>query len=651
MIDDNTFTVERPPCENILIYRTDGRPTYADWIALSSKYAAATDLSICANADIELADDFLENALREFHEEKTLLCITRYDLSEFGEPKLRANPHWTQDTWCLTPQGVNKVVETLSDSLQIPFGTPRCDNRIPYVFWLRGWRLVNPCARVKTLHHQKDSARSYSKKDITILGSVAFVHPSSSLTEASEIDIDIFSLSNSAPRKIMFNKYLAESLPAVDAAQSANKHILISQKKPSDPMLFSGGDLVLRGAIDLGSWNLCHHYNDRFKIYKKADKIAFVDLTWPSSWIYKDPGISDLDAEQIRQAFYWGFCTPVTEFIPNHFASNKLFLAQKNFWQYPCRTEQDAYERHSKNTRPSFNNKVASTYIGLPWATWIDKKDLPSNLLRTFGDRFAAIRSFLADSGVAFNVHTACQHIYWKRDHCIKSFELAGVNHLWISHKEKGWDVEGQLQLHGWPLYAVNVLDPERLAGLEFVPAEKKKIFASFKGAHMKHYLSDVRLRLQELSQLKGYEIEVSDLWHFNKMVYNYQVAGHEADKKAAEKEEIMNYNQLMSQTLFSLCPSGAGPNTLRLWESLGVGSIPVLLSDKLEMPLLPLCKDNCELKWEDAVIQMPELMTNNLDSRLRSITLEKASEMQSNCIDIFKYFRSNTCFEVGNGS
>jgi hypothetical protein len=644
MIDDDTFATEQPPHDNILVYRTEGMPTYADWIALSSQYAVAADLSICANADIELADDFLENALRETRETKTLLCITRYELSDLGEPQIRVNPHWTQDTWCLTPQGVSEAAETLNNSLKIPFGTPRCDNRIPYVFWLRGWRLVNPCERVITLHHQKDSMRAYSKKDTTILGSVAFVYPSTSVAEASEIEIDIFSLSKIAPRKIKYNQYLAETSPADEASESESAHVVASQIKLTNSILLSGGRLVLIGTINLDEWNLYHHYNDRFKIYRRNGKVAFVDLGWPSLWIYDDPGFCDLDSEQIRLAFYWGFCTPVTELIPSHVSSTKLFSVQKNFWQYPCRTEQDAYERHVKIVKPSFSKNVVNTYVGLPWATWIDKRDLPFCLLHAFGNRFAAIRSFLADSGTILNVHTVCQHIYWKDDQCIKSFEQAGINQLWIAHKERGWDQQGQLRLHSWPLYAVNVLDPERREGLEFVPAAKKAIFASFKGAHMKHYLSDIRLKLRDLAHLDGYEIEVSDLWHFNKMVYNYQIANKEADKEAIEREEIRAYNQLLSQTLFSLCPGGAGPNTMRLWESLGTGSIPVVLSDRYEFPSLEtMCPKIAS--WDEAIINVKESRLHKLDQLIRNLPNRRLEKMQLCGLEAFKCSQRITCF------
>ena len=49
----------------------------------------------------------------------------------------------------------------------------------------------------------------------------------------------------------------------------------------------------------------------------------------------------------------------------------------------------------------------------------------------------------------------------------------------------------------------------------------------------------------------------------------------------------------------YSLCPSGAGPNSIRLWESLAVGAIPIILADTLELPE--------HEDWDKAVLRVPE--------------------------------------------
>ncbi len=411
----------------------------------------------------------------------------------------------------------------------------------------------------------------------------------------------------------------------------------------SNPSL-SSRKLVYRGAIDTNAWELRHQFNKRFTLHAKAGKIAFIDSHWPTLYIFDDPGINNFTKKKLKRLFYWGFCPPVTEFIPHHFAPKKYFPTQQNFWQYPCRTEQEAYERHILVQEPIFGKRTAHTYIGLPWATWIDKESIPTDLLQLYGERLASIRSFLAESGVNLHAHTVCQHVDWKLNRNLKNFMLAGINQLWIAHKEKGWDKERKLRLHSWPLYAVNAQDPERRAGLEVVPVKDKAIFASFKGAHMDNYPSNVRLRLKALESKKGYQISVNNQWHFDDIVYGYQAGNKKMVGSELEARETFTYNKLLSKTLFSLCPRGAGPNTLRLWESLASGSIPVVLSDEYEFPNLE--RMGCaSTSWSEAVVEIAEKDVAQLDERLRALTQEQCQRMQSMALELFAKSKEMRCF------
>lgn len=403
----------------------------------------------------------------------------------------------------------------------------------------------------------------------------------------------------------------------------------------------------LESARELSSqgWVELHRYNSRFALQAREGRIAFVDRFWPTAVSYRDPELGSWDSHALHEAFLWGFAGPALEWKPDFFSTEKLFPDQLNFWQYPCRTEQDAFERHQRLEAPFWDDAGIHIYVGMPWATWIDKKTFPDQLLEAYRNRIEAMAAVLESP---LQVHSICQHIRWK-EHPHR-FEQAGINQLWLSHKEKGWDSEGKLNLHAWPLYAVNALDPERQAGLEFVPVEQKSIYASFKGAHMKHYPTDVRLRLKELAALDGYQIEVSDLWHFNKVVYNYQIANKESDKEAIEREEIAAYNQLLSQSLFSLCPGGAGPNTLRLWESLAIGSIPVVLSDRYEFPDVRL-EDGNWADWQSAVVVIPEDKAEHTKAFLDSITTEEARQMQNKGRAIYRHSRLKTCFSAADAS
>ena len=59
-------------------------------------------------------------------------------------------------------------------------------------------------------------------------------------------------------------------------------------------------------------------------------------------------------------------------------------------------------------------------------------------------------------------------------------------------------------------------------------------------------------------------------------------------------------YAATLQNSCFALCPSGSGPNSIRLWEALGYGSIPVILSDELQLP------GPTDL-WQAAAVVVPE--------------------------------------------
>lgn len=649
MIDDDSYSDREPPHPKVHIHRFTHRPMYSDWLRLSQAYVRAGQLTICANADIELSSAFFDLAEKDLQSEKTLLAISRYDISEAGVADIRDNPQWTQDTWVLRSDSIQECIQQFGKDLEIPFGIPRCDNRIAYVFWLRGWNIINPCLRVKTYHHHKSSNRDYSKKDVTILGGSGFVYPSTMTGKSSQIDINIFSLNKQDPIKLVHNKFLT-------AEKNAHcKHIIKSNASTNDfsrPERFSlaGRRLVPRGAINLGEWNIIHHYSKRLRLIAKGGQIAFFDELWPSILIYDYPEITSLSEDDFNSLFFWGFATGVTELLPHFIGGKKYYDGHDNFWQYPCRTEQDAYERHLHLTLPVIEGNVAHTYLGMPWATWIDRRADVKALMQIVGSRIQEVKHYLSGFGMELKVHTVCQHIRWKDKGMITTFEKAGITDLWIAHKEKGSNTCNSVRIHSWPLYAVNVLEEDRNTGLSFVRARDKRIFASFKGAYMKHYLSSARLNLMELNKLEGYSIAVNDVWHFNKAVYDIQVANKVIEASADEEQLIAEYNKLLSDTLFSLCPVGAGPNTLRLWESLGTGSIPVILSDKYELPSAQAL-GMPEAVVKRAVIEHPEDDIASLDKKLRTISIKECEEYQENGQKLFKASREMCCFNAGVAS
>merc|ERR1711871_289367 len=104
--------------------------------------------------------------------------------------------------------------------------------------------------------------------------------------------------------------------------------------------------------------------------------------------------------------------------------------------------------------------------------------------------------------------------------------------------------------------------------------------------------------------------------WHFDLVVYNkLQNNKGELNEDDEFKFKTRRYNEVMNDSKYTLCPSGSGPNSIRLWEALAVGSIPIVLSDNLDLP-------NHELMY-DSILKIRESDLYNIERILRNIPKE----------------------------
>jgi hypothetical protein len=258
------------------------------------------------------------------------------------------------------------------------------------------------------------------------------------------------------------------------------------------------------------------------------------------------------------------------------------------------------------------------------------------------------LRRLASELGYELCVHTVCQHILWRR--LCDTFHKIGVTDLHLSHAEVAGDSSAghlELRVHSWPLIAPNVEVAGRRVGLEVGrPIEKKRYLASFVGAYMPHYRSDVRLRLSEAARQCGRSDVLVDLggeWHFDRIVYEEQVKHKALDPTHAYAQAlaVQHYNELLSDSVFSLCPEGAGPNTLRLWESLAVGSIPVIFAPGWQPPGTPEGVPGIE----SCALFVNDTPTSSLFDRLAAIPRSDLEHMQRRCIRLYDHVRNRTAF------
>lgn len=278
-------------------------------------------------------------------------------------------------------------------------------------------------------------------------------------------------------------------------------------------------------------------------------------------------------------------------------------------WQFPAITEKFAYERVCQ-TLPDTSRL---TYIGFPWATLIDllqtgQKEKADLYLRKL-EQIPRINS-------SFKI-TVAQHIYVSR--YIEVFEYAGITDIFWSHATKDTESIGKVRIHPFPLYPVRCLDTPEPAKKEF---SVRKYLYSFIGAYDPiHYLTKARLWISELPPDKDALIIRNTEWHYQSDVYDSQILDKEVspEKKMKISSKAEAYRHALEDSVFSLCPSGSGPNSIRLWESLGFGCIPVIMADTLKLP-------GREEEWKKAAIIVPEdkKAVSELPAFLREIAADR---------------------------
>ena len=91
----------------------------------------------------------------------------------------------------------------------------------------------------------------------------------------------------------------------------------------------------------------------------------------------------------------------------------------------------------------------------------------------------------------------------------------------------------------------------------------------------------------------------------------------------------------MIERSVFSLCPRGSSPSSVRFWESLSAGTIPVLISDEWALP---------EWDWDNTIVQIPESeITNYNYTKLGALLHTKDTKtMKTNCIAAYEKFKKD---------
>jgi len=284
------------------------------------------------------------------------------------------------------------------------------------------------------------------------------------------------------------------------------------------------------------------------------------------------------------------------------------------FWQYPVITEKEFYNQ----------NKDDMMFIGFPWATLIDKQANLNMLMR-----------LLLPHIKHSNYYTCCQHIHFRN--YIPVFKALKIKVLFTPHKVIGEDIINGIHIKPCPLYAVNIED--KMRNQSFIDVDfynnKRDLLYSFIGGYQSNYLSNIRKQIFDLPHPHDTLIENTGSWHFNNAVYSAkQNINGDLNTDNNHDTKTKKYNDILLRSHFSLCPSGSGPNSIRFWESLACGSIPVLLADTLELP--------SNINWHEYIVIIKEENLSTLEDTLRSITEKEENKMRHNCIELYNKLSKN---------
>jgi hypothetical protein len=90
-------------------------------------------------------------------------------------------------------------------------------------------------------------------------------------------------------------------------------------------------------------------------------------------------------------------------------------------------------------------------------------------------------------------------------------------------------------------------------------------------------------------------------------------------------------YKSILARSRYSLCPRGFLPHSIRFYESLQAGAIPVLISDDIRLP--------ANYDWDKCCIRIKENEIAKIPDVLAQISEEKEQQMRMFCYEAFNIF------------
>ena len=291
---------------------------------------------------------------------------------------------------------------------------------------------------------------------------------------------------------------------------------------------------------------------------------------------------------KVTLTLFLGYCFIVATICSAQGGMNTYEYFTELFPTDPVTTEYDAYKLLKETPLTQEVN-----YLAIPWAVLINKKQLTK------------IPALKLKGGF-----TICQHIRYES--IVPILEKIGIDTLFTPHVKKS-RTYSTIKVLPFPHAAVHGVGP----------AARKDILYSFIG--MSNH--PARTAVFELPIPKDAIIKKRTGWHWW------------GGDKTKQREEQHEYQDVLARSRFSLCPRGTGASTLRFWESLQAGAIPVHIADDCMLP--------AGIDWNSCVIQVPEKDVQKIDTIIRSLSPEKEVALRHKAYAAFEQFSGKNFVSV----
>ena len=632
-------------------------------------YNHAIPDTICILANADIFTDTSLAVLDHADFKRSVMALNRYEYNHdtqrslmngleynYNFPTLFPNwgpSIWTQDAWIWKSPHLRVDA---AHSVDVPLGTTGCDNRFAHALKETGFLVYNPSFLVSINHYDRLSSqvsdKGIRKGRISIVRDPAppdatqrrvYLPNADDLldgftTEASlepgpPVNKPLHTLRQKKSVHLLpFTPFVSSYAPQHPPDHARWEFAGAWQPAPDDstPTLECDFPTVSRVNILDIAGSPCIREDDRFGYVSKFRLSYLIDGKWTRMEPLYD-GIQKPNGNFIKRTYL----PPIyCKKLRIHCVEAKPFPALKvrcfgktlhtktvgdyrlteydADWQTPVATEYSAYNY--------LKPKLPCHYFAFPWATLIDETWVKQTNLR------ALLDEYLRYAPLTPPLCTVVQHMRYKT--LLPTFEALNIRTVFASHCTEA--DKADFESKGIRLYPFSLFPVQVSKGGDLVPFQDRTYLASFVGqTQHKSFPSPLRETLvRTFSAYSDCFVKSRSQWHYQEVVFK----GKKPETTQTEDED--EYRLVLQYSKFSLCPAGTGPNSIRIWESMSYGTIPVVLTDTLVLP-------NIRRSWKDAIIVWKEENLDSLYTHLKSFSNEDLETKSKACVDLYNtYFK-----------